>query len=1355
MHRHTFYRPARTYPPLLPADDIVISAPPVVPQAPGGILTWLQYLLPSLGGVGALVFIFAFPANPLMIIAGATIGVSMITTGFVMGIVQRRTAKKQLQQQMSSYMEYLAHLRKRLAVIKHEQLQFNDRLYPSYEDIERNVERRLFLWERQPADVDFMRLRIGLGPGPLCCEISLDTGQANFAVQFIPEMLAQAKGLMAEFSYLSDLPALIELRKTHVLTLTGPHERTRAMARALLCQLVAFHSPEDVRCLACFPLKQARDWKWLKWLPHTRRLRQVKAESPHAPEHISLLANTAEDLQRLLQQQIKPELEHRQRLIQDQQSNEELQKGATQTFPHLVILLDGYAPRNSFGQVAELEAILNQHEMPGVTVICLVDDRSQEPAQVTARLSISEAGGLTFEEVRYGGRHLEGLIADAGDAQLCERIARNMAPLTLAEASGKQDFSQDVRLLDLLNISAADAFDPALTWRPRERTDLLRIPLGQKADGHILYLDLKEAADRGMGPHGLIVGATGSGKSELLRTIVSALSITHDPRTLNFVLVDFKGGASFADFAPLPHVAGIVTNLQSDLALVDRVYSALLGEQQRRQRLLHEAGNLDNIKQYHTLWQTNPQMEPMPHLMIIVDEFAELIASRSDFLELFVQMGRVGRSLGLYLLFATQRLDEGRIKGLESYLRYRICLRTYSAYESKTVLEKPDAYYLPSMPGMGYFKVDTDIYELFKAALISAPHVPLAEKGLLEGRVRIFSPAGKLVLHRLPSTHTSLMRQEQGQGEPRTEMSIVIERLAAAEHKVTDARVHQVWLPPLEKVLPLGSVLERCSQTKLDGSSWDMLPAFGDLRVPVGLLDMPQQQEQEPLWLDFSGIGGHLALVGAPQSGKSMFLRTLVTALMLTHSPQNVQIYCIDLGGGLLRIFEQAPHVGAVCSKSERDKVRRVIRQARKVIEEREFLFRERGIDSMATFRARRQRGDFADVPFGDVFLLIDNFGQFYQEFEQLESELIELVASGLNYGVHLILAANRWAEIRVKLRDNIGTRLELRLNDPIESELGRVTASALPIDAPGRGANRDKLFFQVALPVLSNVTLARDKLNNSIQQALTTLVQRTRLSWQGESAPSIYILPALIRYEDLPSPQKSSGVPLGLEEFRLSPFYVNLISQGPHFMVLGDRECGKTSLLRAWMRGIEQAYTPQEAAFAIVDLRRRLLDFTESKHLLAYAYNSLTLTTCVGNLKTDLERRTQKSTDLPLSELRNAPAWSGRHFFLFVDDYETLLSASGNPLLPLAEYLFSARDIGFHLVLVHSVGGFNRVSYEPIFQRLREMGSAGLILSGDPSEGRLLHAVAATSLPPGRAYFVQPKHPPTLVQTALARETH
>jgi S-DNA-T family DNA segregation ATPase FtsK/SpoIIIE len=300
------------------------------------------------------------------------------------------------------------------------------------------------------------------------------------------------------------------------------------------------------------------------------------------------------------------------------------------------------------------------------------------------------------------------------------------------------------------------------------------VPIGVTPEGQPLNLDVKESAFGGMGPHGLVVGATGSGKSEFLRTLVGALAITHSPEQLSFVLVDFKGGATFSGVADLPHVAGVITNLESDLSLVDRMHDALFGEQRRRQELLHAAGGLGSVHDYQQLRATGVDLQPLPSLMIIVDEFAELLTAKPDFIDLFVSIGRLGRSLGMHLLLSSQRLEEGRLRGLESHIRYRVGLRTFSAQDSRAVLGVPDAYELPSEPGVGYLKVDMTTFTRFQAALISMPYAAP------EGR----EPGGKL-----------------GAGSRRSVLDVVVSRLADAPG------VHQVWLPPLEPVATLGQLL--------------------------------------------------------------------------------------------------------------------------------------------------------------------------------------------------------------------------------------------------------------------------------------------------------------------------------------------------------------------------------------------------------------------------------------------------------------------------------------------------------------------------------------------------------------------
>lgn len=1353
MHGTLFYRPPRGYPERLPEGEFLVAAPPTLQTTQqSGIASWLQFLFPLVGSLGSLGFILAFHAQWWMIALGLGTALFSVLLGVLTRTQQQRALKKRRKADRKRYQMVLEQQITYLKDLAQRQLKVSAYLHPSASEIASGLISRERFWERRRADQDFLHVRIGTGSAPLCRSLRLELGSGPGAeYNYEPDLVAQARAIVAQYDHLESVPITIPLRALGVLSINGQRPATRALLRSILCQVATFHAPDEVRVVAYYPPAAAQEWSWLKWLPHSRRLRQVKVEQ-HAPEPLCMLADTLAEYDDLLTKQIKPELDRRRKLSTDQR-----EQGAAQMKPHLICILDGFTPDSPLSQLPVINELFQDAARLGVTVVCLVDEHHQEPSAVQARLEVFRDGHwLRFEENALGGQRLEGVLADGITPAISEQIARKLAPLTLAEKGAQRDLSQDIRLLEVLGIASADALDPAHTWQPRPLPQLLRVPIGMSAEGEPLLLDLKEAAEKGMGPHGLIVGATGSGKSELLRTIVTSLAVTHPPHLLNFVLVDFKGGASFADLAVLPHVAGMITNLQSDASLVDRMYAALLGEQERRQRMLREAGNLDNIRQYQAKRQMVPGMEPMPYLLIIVDEFAELLADRPDFLDLFISIGRVGRSLGLHLLMATQRIDEGRIKGLEGHLRYRICLRTFSAAESAAVLSTSDAYYLPSYPGIGYFKVDTDIYTLFKSATVSSPYTPPGEQHTrASASIREFTSTGKLAAPQdtpdatVAPTGGASQAPEDGL---RTEMDVIIQHLADERVREQQPTVHQVWLPPLPTNLALGSLFATAKLAAFAGSTWPGSPPWGALCLPIGLLDRPREQTQEPLLLDFSGAGGHLALVGAPQSGKSMLLRTIMASFILTHTPRDVQFYCIDLGGGLLRIFEHAPHVGAVCNKSERDKIIRLVRKMVTIIEERGLLFRELGIDSMAAYRERRLQGEFSDQPYGDVFLVIDDLAQLLSEFPQVSDDITAIVSTGLTYGVHCIIATSRWADIRAKLRDNIGARLELRLNDPVETEIGKVAAKMLTTAPPGRGLSaKEGLQFQTALPVL---TAEGDSGSGSSHQlTLDALVRRMRAAWQGPAAPPIRMLPSLVTWKDLPAPGTAEppGVPIGLEELQLDPLYIDLVSAGPHFIIMGDTECGKTSLLRAWLRGLELRASPEQVRFAIIDLRKTLLDMAESPHLFYYAYTLQMAKMCVDRLKQELEARRSSDAEASIQALRNPQHWSGPHYFLFVDDYELVISPTGNPLTPLADMLLQARDIGFHLVLARRVGGAARQSMEPIFQRLREMSTPGLIMNGDPQEGVLLGTQKAGPLPPGRGYLVRRNQRTTLVQTVWA----
>ncbi|WP_112466942.1 type VII secretion protein EccCb [Streptomyces triticisoli] len=845
------------------------------------------------------------------------------------------------------------------------------------------------------------------------------------------------------------------------------------------------------------------------------------------------------------------------------------------------------------------------------------------------------------------------------------------------------------------------------TTTPAASAQRLTTPVGVDINGAPVILDIKEASLGGWGPHGLCVGATGSGKSELLRTLVLGLAVTHSSETLNFVLVDFKGGATFAEMTRLPHVAAVITNLADELSLADRMVDAIRGEVIRRQELLRDSGNYANLLDYDRARAAGAPLVPLPTLVLVIDEFAELLAAEPGFLDVLILIGRIGRSLGIHLLLASQRLETERLRGLETYLSYRICLRTFSAEESRAVLGVPDAYHLPSVPGAGYLRFDMDHMVGFRAAYASGWVGPDA-------------------------------RAADGDSP----MDVILNRL---ENQGPSA--HQIWLPPLDQAPTLDELLP--GLTALEGRGLTQLGNSDTARlvVPLGLVDKPLEQRREILTHDFSGAAGNLLIIGGSQSGKSSLLRTLVASFALTHTPQEVQFYALDFGGGTLSTVAELPHVGGIASRLDPERVRRTVAEVSAILTQREEYFRANGIDSMATYRRRRALGEVTDQPWGDVFLVIDGWRSFLQDYEMMEKTITDIALRGLGYGIHVVLTTNRIADVRPVLKDLLH-RLELRLSDPRESEFSATVAANIPANVPGRGQTPEKLHFIAAVPRIDGILPEGEP-----PDATAAMSRAVAQAWQGPAAPPVRLLPRELPVGQLPkgNAHPQYGIAFGIEENTLQPVFVDFETD-PFFLVLGESESGKTSLLRLLVKQICERYTPDEARIVVADYRRSLLGSVPDSHLAQYATMPNALDTQVAELRDLFERRTPPP-DVTPQQLRDRSWWSGPRAFVIVDDYDLVATSSGNPLAVLTEHLPFARDLGFCFVIARNSAGASRAAYELFMQRIKELGAQGVVLSGNSAEGEILGNVRARPLPPGRGYFVSRRRGTPLIQVGWQPE--
>jgi len=870
------HRPARAVQPVRAQAPLRVEAPPTMSDGKGA--GGLQSLLPLLGaGVSMSVMVFARGSSFAAI--GAIVMVVSVGAAGALVLTQRGQAGRKRRAQRETYLDYLDGLRDELRAWEEEYRARAMEPDPAPDRLLDLVRDPARLWERRRTDPDFLHVRLGTG-AVAAREVDVQSS-ASMSTPADPFMVAEAQGLVRRFSEVRDVPLRVPLDRVGDVSVIGGREPVLEAARTVLAQVVSLHSAEDVRVAVLCAPERLTDWAWVRWLPHVTAPGRIGPAGPQP-----LVASTPEALVELLAE----DLAQRASLAAKTYRQEVGGADTARANGRLLVVDDCH------GNVAQ--ALLGDAGVPlaelGITVLHLVADRLQEPGEVSARLTCDDEGSVLVERVGAGAAAGVSGTRDIVSLDQADALARELAPLRLSADSYDDGYSTSpANFSELLGITDPEDLDVASWWRRRSDRDFLRVPIGVDSAGRPVLLDLKESSQLGMGPHGLCVGATGSGKSELLRTMVLALALTHPPEQLALVLVDYKGGATFAPFESLPHVAGLITNLIADDTLVERMYSSLEGEVTRRQQVLAAADKSVDITEYALRREERgapASMPALPHLVVFIDEFGELLSAKPEFIELFLKIGRIGRSIGVHLLLSSQRIESGKLRGLDTYLSYRLGLRTLSEMESRTVLDTPDAFHLPAVPGFGYLKVDVTVYEQFKAAYVSGPLQHEADPAAPAAAPRVVAMAH--YGSRSPAAGANAA-QEPGataRSTGPTLASTVITALVRAGD-----RVAPIWFPPLPDAVTLGTVgggwvVEHGRGVQLRSTA----PTHG-LSVPVGLLDDPARQEQRTWWVDLDDGGGNLAVLGGPGSGKSTALRTLALGLAASHTPEQVGIYGVDL----------------------------------------------------------------------------------------------------------------------------------------------------------------------------------------------------------------------------------------------------------------------------------------------------------------------------------------------------------------------------------------------------------------------------------------------------------------------------
>ncbi len=1163
-------------------------------------------------------------------------------------------------------------------------------------------------WERDPHDGDFLVVRAGVHSATL--DTALRVNDTADEVDLEPVSHSALRSLLDTQRTVDDVPTGIDLAKVSRITVLGDADEVRAALRAWVAQAVTWHDPTVLGVAVATPDLESPDWSWLKWLPHVDIPAEADGVGP-----ARYLSSKPDELAALL----GPALSDRPAFA----------GGSGDALRHVLIIVDDPDFDLAASPLAAGRA--------GVTVVhrsAKAPHREQysDPERPILRLTGrvgGESPGGAIERWQTGGwqRYIDSAdqlgVDDA--SHLGRRLSRWDSNPT---HSGLQSTAtRGATFTKLLGIPDASRLDVPTLWAPRRRDDELRVPIGVTATGEPLIFDLKDEAEGGMGPHGLMIGMTGAGKSQTLMSILLSLLTTHSADRLIVIYADFKGEAGADIFRNFPQVVAVISNMAEKKSLADRFADTLRGEVARREVILRDAGRrvqgsaFNSVTEYENAIAAGHDLAPIPTLFVVADEFTLMLADHPEYAELFDYVARKGRSFRIHILFASQTLDVGKIKDIDKNTSYRIGLKVASPSVSRSIIGVEDAYHIESgkeHKGVGFLVPAPGAAPIkFRSTYVDGIYdPPQAPKTLVVHSV----PEPKLfTAGRVEPDQTTIIAKN-GHEEPvapsRKLIATIGEQLARF-----GPRAPELWLPPLDERIPLSTVLARASVPR------------GQWRWPLGEIDKPFQMRRDPLVFDARSSSGNLVIHGGAKSGKSTALQTFILSAASLHSPREVSFYCLDYGGGQLRALEDLAHVGSVASSLEPERIRRTFGELEQLL------------------RSRQQREVFRDKQgpadgFGQVFLVIDNLYAFsrdntdqFNTRNPLLSKVTELVNVGLAYGIHVVITTPSWLEVPLAMRDGLGLRLELKLHDARDSNVRVVgalhrPAEAVPADQPGRGLTMAAEHFLFAAPEPDQVPAINER-------------------HSGITASPVRLLPTNLAPAALgPLYGGDDRIVIGQREEDLAAVEVDFAAN-PLLLVLGDTRSGKTTLLRHIIRTIRDNSTPDRVAFTVFDRRLHLVDeplFPDNE----YTANIDRVTPAILGLAGLIEQRRPPAGFTPAQ----LSGWSlqGHTHYLIIDDVDQIPDSPAmtgpyvgqRPWTPLIGLLAQAGDLGLRVIVTaRASGAAHALMTSPLLRRFNDLQATTLLLSGNPADGGKVRGQRFDRLPAGRGILLTDTDTPTYVQ--------
>lgn len=1004
-----------------PTETIKIEKPPQ-PIQKNNTAIW-RSIVPPLVMIALTVVIFL--VRPIGVYIIMMIGMSIVTVifGITTYFSEKKKYKAEVEKREKDYKKYLSDKSSDINnAIKDQRFSLNFH-YPTLSEIKDIVENKApRIYEKTSHHHDFLHYKLGIAN--IEKSFKVDYQEDEF-VQRRDELFDDAKELYEFYQEVEKAPLINDLTHGPIAYIGARHLIIEELEKMTL-QLATFHSYHDVEMLYVIREDERDTFNWARWLPHmTLSALNIRGFVYNQRTRDQILTSVYSMIKERIQT-----------VREKSKSNEKI------VFtPHLVFVITDMSLIIDHVILEYVNQDLSEY---GISLVFVEDVIESLPEHVETIIDIKSRteGELIMKEeelvqLKFTPENIDGIDK--------EYIARRIANLNHIEHM-KNAIPDSITFLQMYDVNEVNELDVANRWQQNETYKTMAVPLGVRGKDDVLSLNLHEKAH---GPHGLIAGTTGSGKSEIIQSYILSLAVNFHPHEVAFLLIDYKGGGMANLFKDLKHLVGTITNLDGDEAM--RALTSIKAELRKRQRLFGEH-DVNHINQYHKLFKEGIATEPMPHLYIISDEFAELKSEQPDFMKELVSTARIGRSLGIHLILATQKPSGVVDDQIWSNSKFKLALKVQDRQDSNEILKTPDAADI-TLPGRAYLQVgNNEIYELFQSAWSGATYDIEGESLDNEDKtIYMINDYGQLQ----PINKDLSGLDDEEPTETQTELEAVIDHIEDITERLNIPDIKRPWLPPLPEMVYQSELIET-DFNKL----WTDQPK--EVELTLGLKDVPEDQYQGPMTLKLKQAG-HIALIGSPGYGRTNFLHNVIFDVARHYRPDQAHMYLFDFGTNGLMPVSDVPHVADYFTVDQEDKIAKAIKQIHQIIAERKKLLSQERVINIDQYNKETGK----TVP--NVFIIIDNYdtvkeSPFVEDYEEM---MAKVTREGLALGVYIILTGSRSSAVKSSIFTNIKTRIALYLfeNNELTNIIGSYKKGVK--DIKGRAAINDDNFtqFQIAQP--------------------------------------------------------------------------------------------------------------------------------------------------------------------------------------------------------------------------------------------------------------------------------------------------